>query len=219
MKRGLLVVVLLLCGCFSRPDVRYYQLRLDESALVQAEEPTELVFAVESMIGDSAYEDPRIVYRSSPYRLDYYHYHRWTAPPGVMVSDFLRDAYAATGYFDSVVSGFSPDAVVFLSGRIVAFEEVDLAKKEWEARVKMNLFLRDAASGDVVWSRTVEQQVPVQELNPEGVAQAMSTAVTMIVADTAPEFSALAKAAQERVRRRKSRESAIDTLSPESSQE
>lgn len=216
MRAVLLGLVLAFAvGCATRPDIRYYQIEVDEAAMRRAEGAGTAVFAVEAMIGDSAYEDQRIVYRTSPHRLDYYHYHRWTAPPGVMVSDFLRDAYEQTGYFRSVVSGFSPDAAVFLSGRVIAFEEVDVARKQWVARVKMNLFVRDAMTGEVLWSRTLEEVEPVVELTPEGVAAAMSTAVTRVVTGTAPEFARLAEEASERARRERSRERAVEGLVPE----
>lgn len=216
MRRQILLAVLALAlaGCASGPDIQYYQLDIDDTAMARADAPSDVVFSVEAMIGDSAYEDPRIVYRKSPYRLDYYHYHRWTAPPGVMVSDFLREAYEESGYFASVVAGFSPDAAVFLSGRIIAFEEVDVEKREWKARIKIHLFLREARNGQVIWSRTIEQETPVDELTPEGVAAAMSTAVTQIVADTAPEFAKIAADAQERTQRRKNRDKAIEGFSP-----
>lgn len=214
--RAMLLVLLCLSvtGCASRPDIRYYSLQVDDTALGRADVESDLVFSVESMIGDSAYEDTRIVYRVSPYRLDYYNYHRWTAPPGVMVSDFLRDAYEQSGYFRSVVAGFSPDAAVFLSGRVIAFEEVDVDAKTWRARVKMNLFLREAATGEVVWSRTVIEEVPVEEQTPEGVAAAMSTAVTRIVADTAPEFAKVAQQARDKSLRSRSRDKAVEQLIP-----
>ena len=202
-------------ACGARPDIHYYQLRIDERAMARADRDSALVFAIETMVGDSAYEDPRIVYRTSPYRLDYYHYHRWSAPPGVMLSDFLRDAYEQTGYFDAVVAGFSPNALVFLSGRLVAFEEVDVAPDEWIARVKLNLFLRDAQSGEVVWSDTLMQEAPVHDLTPEGVAAAMSHAVTRIVADTAPQIAEYARRAHERSARRKALDSAFETSAPE----
>ncbi len=210
-----LIAAVWLVSCGSRPDIRYYQLKVDQTAILRADDSTpRVVFAVEAMIGDSAYEDPRIVYRVSPYRLDYYHYHRWTAPPGVMLSDFLRDAYEQTGYFDSVVAGFSPDASVFLYGRLVAFEEVDVEKDSWLARIKINLALREAATGDVIWNRTITEEVSVTDRTPEGVAAAMSAAATRIVADTAPEFARLAANAHERSRRRRSRDSAMDSLQP-----
>lgn len=207
-------VLALASACGARPDIRYYQLQIDERAMARSERDSVLVFAIETMVGDSAYEDPRIVYRTSPYRLDYYHYHRWSSPPGVMLSDFLRDAYEQTGYFDAVVAGFSPNALVFLSGRLVAFEEVDVARDEWIARVKLNLFLREQ-SGEVVWSDTLTQEAPVHDLTPEGVAAAMSHAVTRIVADTAPQIAEYARRAHERMERRQALDSAFETIAPE----
>ena len=209
----LMLCVALLVGCATRPDIRYYQLDVAEGEFTELpQRSSDVVFSVEAMIGDSAYEDPRIVYRVSPYRLDYYHYHRWTAPPGVLVSDFMRDAYERTGQFRSVVAGFSPDAAVFLSGRVIAFEEVDHDKGQWYARVKLNLFLREAATGDVIWSQTFLQETPVAENTPEGVAAAMSVAVSRIVAQTAPELAELAEGVRDRRTRKKSRERAIDEL-------
>ena len=38
---------------------------------------------LESLETEAGYDDERIVYRTTPYRLDYYQYHRWSAPPGV----------------------------------------------------------------------------------------------------------------------------------------
>ena len=204
----------LACGC-SRPDIRYYQLAVEEEILRPSTEMSDVTFSVESMVGDSAYEDPRIVYRKSPYRLDYYYYHRWSSPPGVMVSDFLRDAYEQSGYFQSVAAGFSPDATVFLSGRVIAFEEVDRGKKDWFARVKLNLLLRSAQTGSVIWSRTITKEEEVDELDPQGVAEAMSRAMTELVAETAPELAKLAAQEQEKVRRKRSRDDVLDTLNPD----
>lgn len=198
-------------GC-TRPDIRYYQLAVDQEILQPSTERSNVVFSVESMIGDSAYEDPRIVYRKSPYRIDYYHYHRWSSPPGVMVSDFLRDAYEQSGYFDSVAAGFSPDSTVFLSGRLIAFEEVDRGNRDWYARVKMNLLLRNSQDGKVVWTRTIEKEEEVDQLDPEGVARAMSRAMTEIVSETAPELAKIAAAEEEKVRRRRNRDDVLDQL-------
>ncbi len=195
-----------------RPDIRYYRLDVEENLLPENKKNGDIILSVETLVGDAAFEDQRIVYRKSPHRLDYYYYHRWTAPPGVMVSDFLREAYEESGYFKTVVSGFSPEAPVFLNGRVIAFEEVDIDKREWIARIKLDLHLRSAESGDIVWSRTITEEEPVEELHPEGLAAALSRAVTRIVVDTAPEFAAIGARIAERQTRRKKRDSVLDTL-------
>lgn len=204
-----------LWSCGSRPDIRYYRLSYEALDVPKASEPSEVVLAIETLIGDAAYEDPRIVYRTSPYRLDYYYYHRWTSPPGVLVSDFLRSAYDQTGYFKTVVSGFSPEAPIFLAGRVAAFEEVDLERREWIGRVKLDLHLRDAQTGDIIWARTLTEEEPVDKLNPEGLAEALSRATARIVLETAPEFAAIGARVQERVRRARKRSRVLEELAPE----
>ncbi len=208
----LIALVATAAGCGSRPDIRYYRLSYDLDSLPTASESSDVVLAIGNMVGDSAYEDPRIVYRTSPYRLDYYYYHRWTSPPGVMVGDFLRDAYDRTGYFKTVVSGFAPEAPVILTGRVAAFEEVDVETRKWIARVKLELQLRDARTGDIVWSRTITEEEPVKTLTPEGLAEAMSEATTTIVANTAPEFVEVARRVRERGSREDKREELLDSL-------
>jgi len=211
----MIAAVVSLAGCGSSPDIRYYRLSWETAGVPRAEQSSGIVLAIDVLVGDAAYEDPRIVYRTSPYRLDYYYYHRWTSPPGVLVSDFLRAAYAETGYFKSVVSGFSPEAPIFLSGRVAAFEEVDVEPRKWLARVQLDLHLRSAETGDILWTRTITAEEPVGELTPEGLAEALSRAVGRIVAETAPEFAVIGKRLKERARRARKRSRALESLTPE----
>lgn len=177
----------LAAGCGSSPkEIHYYQLAMPEEG---AGAKGQGVLAVEQIVADSAFDDQRIVYRKSAYRLNYYHYHRWSAPPGMMVSDYLRMAYRQSGRFDDVVSGFTPDATTVLSGRVMALEEVDVSKEEWKARVRIQLHLRDARTGKLLWSGTVSKEEPVKERNPEGLAAALSAAMADVVAETTPEIA------------------------------
>lgn len=209
------LAILFTSSCGTSQEIRYYRLAHEPVDIPRASERSNVVLSVETLMGDAAYEDPRIVYRTSPYRLDYYYYHRWTATPGVLVSDYLRAAYDRSGYFRAVVAGFSPEAPVSLSGRVVAFEEVDIERTEWIARVKLDLFLRATDTGDIVWSATVEEKEPVEELTPEGLAAAMSRAVGRIVADTAPEFVAVAANLGEQRRRARKRSRVLESIAPQ----
>ena len=178
-----------LAACGSSPQTRYYQLAMPGE---EAEQSGQAILAVEQLVADAAYAEPRIVYRESPYRLDYYHYHRWSAPPGVMVSDYLRMAYRQSGRFRAVVSGYTPDATAILTGRIMALEEVDVADGEWLARVRLELHLRDARTGDLLWSTTATEEEPLRSRTPEGLAQSLSDAMGRIVAETAPAIAEVA---------------------------
>ena len=183
------------CGG-SVPPTRYYQL------YIGAMEPTaagDVVMVVEPFLVDSAYDDDRIVYRRSPYKLDYYHYHRWSAPPGELISAALRDAYRRTGQFQAVTNELTSDATVVLSGRVLAIEEVDMTREHGRARIAVELRLRDAATDEQIWSRVMREEVPLRDQSPAGLARALSVAVWNIARRTSVQILA----ALERDRRRR----------------
>jgi ABC-type uncharacterized transport system auxiliary subunit len=150
-----------------------------------------LVIGVEPFAADSSYDAQKIVYRKSPYRLDYYHYHRWAAPPGIMVADYMRDALEHTGDYRAVESGFTGDAVAIVGGRLIHFEEVDESEQRWKARIKVAVHVRIAQTGELAWSKTLVEEEPLDSQSPEGLARAMSVALERVVAKTAPEIRAL----------------------------
>lgn len=193
----MLVAALVVTSCSSRPDIVYYTVspQLVEQS---SQQRGTAIIGVEQFVGDAAYEDTRMVYRESDYVLDYYNYHRWTSPPGIMLSDYLRIAYTRTGLFRSVEAGFSPEAAAFLSGRVVAVEEVDVSDDEWKARVVLDMRLRNAKTGNVIWSRLVTEEEPVDEQTPAGVARAVSRAMNRVVASTAPEIAEEAESVERR---------------------
>jgi ABC-type uncharacterized transport system auxiliary subunit len=191
-KRLLLIAVLgALWACAPRmPDTIYY--RLVPPHVV---EPTDdgVVMMVDELRVDAAYDDERIAYRTSPYRLEYYEYHRWSAPPGLLVSDFLRSAYANTGEFGRVVREPDPDASVVLSGRVIAIEEVDRTAEHWIGHIELELELRDADTQRVVWSKRVREREPLHERSPEALARATGLALRRVVQRTGPEIAAVAR--------------------------
>ena len=80
------------------PDIRYYELdvRAPAGSGARAAATALPVLAVEPFAADTAYDDNRMVYRESSVRLDYYYYHRWSAPPGTLIADEMRTAYFET---------------------------------------------------------------------------------------------------------------------------
>lgn len=193
---SLALVTLMLVACSSRPETKYYTV---SPALLEKQDASgTAVLSVEQFTGDAAYEDTRMVYRESDFELDYYYYHRWTSPPAVMISDYLRVAYSRSGLFRTVESGFSPEAAVFLNGRVVAVEEIDIDEDNWKARVVIDMRLRNAKSGRVVWADTITEEEPIDEQEPEGLARAVSRAMTRIVQRTAPIIAREAEAVDRR---------------------
>lgn len=190
MMRPWIPAVLVACAACAgaMPETRYYQLAAPEAKPASGGDN---VLVLESLHTDSAYDDDRIVYRTTPFRLDYYQYQRWSSAPGVMVGNFLEQALERSGRFRSVVREMTPDAPVILTGRVLAIEEVDQSRTEWLGRIVVELVLTDAHTGAALWTKQIEEREPLRQQTPEGLAQALSIAMTRIVAQTVPEIADL----------------------------
>ena len=191
-----LLIVLGGLGCSSTPSITRYQITPAPEIEKSGGTQTNLVLAVDYFSADVAYDEDRIVYRKGPYHLDYYHYHRWAAAPGLMLTDAMRAAYSKSGYFRLVTAGGAARADVVLSGRVTALEEVDVSDDKWLGRIVLELRLRDAVTGALLWSQTYEEEEQLEELDPEGLTAALSRAVTRIVEDSTPKIAEVARSAQ-----------------------
>jgi uncharacterized lipoprotein YmbA len=184
-----LAAALVVAACAGHvPEVRYYQL----GGTGAPASGGRAVLAIEPLEVGSAYADDRMVYRVNPYRLDYYDYHRWSAEPGILVANYLERALEASGRFRSVVPLRSSEASLVLGGRIAAIEEIDLSSARWEGRIAIDLYLKDVASGQIVWSDEFEETERLRVQSPEGLARALSVAMSRISARIAPEVALIA---------------------------
>lgn len=196
MNRLWLSAAIVACtaSCGSLPPTHFYRLSVAPASLART--PIAGVLSLQSVEADTVYSDDRIVYRSSPYRLDYYNYHRWAAPPATLLADALRAGYDRSGLFRRVVTEFhaSPDAV--LSARLTAFDEVDRSATSWIAQLDVELWITDPESSAVLWRQQFTETEPIQTRSPEGLAAALSRAMAKVVGASAP---AIASAMQRRV--------------------
>lgn len=137
-----------------------------------------------------AYDDARMVYRESEYRLERYDYHEWIVPPGELVSDALRDGYAASGWFAAVERepGASIDAE--LHGRVLAIEEVDLTRTQWVGHLRLELELLDARTRERLWAHEYDLTRPMKERDPDGLAAAISAGLREVIDASAPALAA-----------------------------
>ena len=192
MKLLIVVLCLAACGSSPPPATRYYQLALPAGTQAQAAEQLGAL-VIEPLTAEGAYDDERMVYRSSPYRLDYYDYHRWGAAPGPLVTTYLQQVLRKSGRFKSVVTDDSSDEhALTLSGRILAIEEVDTSKKKWNGHIALELSARDA-SGKVVWTQHFDETAPMPVQSPEGLAAAVTAAMQRIAGQIAPQLGEIAE--------------------------
>lgn len=182
MTRLATFLALAVAGCAGKvPETRYYQLAAPTHAATSS---TGVVLAIQPLEVEPAYDDERIVYRLTPYRLDYYNYHRWSTAPGGLVADFLERTFEHSGKFKSVTRETS--APVTLGGRVIAIEEVDHSTTSWLGRVVIELSLTDTETGEVVWTHQYEETEPLRTQSPEGLAQALTIAMQRIVDHALP---------------------------------
>ena len=180
---------LALCACGGTlAETRYYQLAAPSTRGTNLRGGSD-VLVVEPLTTDAGYDDERIVYRTGPYRVDYYQYHRWTSAPGVMVGNYLERALEGSGKFRAIVREATPDAPAVLTGRVLAIEEVDRSKTEWLGRITLELVLTDARTGALLWTEQLEDSEPLRQQSPEGLAAALSIAMSRIVARVVPTIS------------------------------
>src|SRR5690606_14936877 len=71
--------LLFVIGCGGAvPQTHFYTLVVPPRAPAPA---TGHALSIDLLTADAAYDNDRIAYRKSPYRIDYYQYHRWSALP------------------------------------------------------------------------------------------------------------------------------------------
>jgi len=187
--RTWLFTALAACACAGKlPETRYYQLATAGPRVRGGDD----LLVLDALTTDPAYDDERIVYRTTPFRVDYYQYHHWSATPGAMVGNYLEQALEHSGKFRAVLRELVPDAPVVLGGRVIAIEEVDRSRTEWLGRIVLELVLTDTRTGAALWTDQLEETEPLRQQTPEGLAAALSIAMSRIVAHTVPEIANLA---------------------------
>ncbi len=145
-----LLLILFLGGCWSSPARRYYQFHLGDEAesRVKIIEKTVLVERIEV---DELYDEFRVVYRVSPYEMNYYSYEFWADKPATLIRDSITHWLLRKNLFKKVtqqISGGEPD-ILWLS-KIHIIEEID-TPGAWYARLSMEIELFDFKSKESLY--------------------------------------------------------------------
>ncbi len=175
-----------LAGCSigrATPHIRYYTLA------VPGEPPAHLAapVVVGAFTCDQPYATERIAYRSSPYRLDYYTYHRWAADPRNLIRTAARD------YFER---GAGTTGVPFeIEGNIRRLEEVDDVDtagggEHGGADAALALDVRVARGGAILLERAFSETERAASRRPEDVAAALSRALQRVLDEITRELAA-----------------------------
>ncbi len=166
----LLIAVMILIGlilplnnCMTSTGREYYQLYLPPPP-ANLEENTaapkiDKILLVESVEVGTFYNDYRMVYRTSPYSLNYYSYKYWIRKPELLIRDCIVDYLSDTKFFKQVIIKFArgePDWQLKAVVRVL--EEYD-RPEAWHAHLKMELVVVEFKSGQQVLSHSFDRQV------------------------------------------------------------
>ncbi|MGD2092585.1 MAG: ABC-type transport auxiliary lipoprotein family protein [Candidatus Aminicenantes bacterium] len=159
---ALILAILVVTGCISSVGKEYFQLYLPQNTARAADGETtckiDKVLLVEPVEVDPIYNDYRIVYRTSPFHLNYYSYKYWIKKPEAMIRDAIVDYFSKNNVFKKVVTGFAqgePD--IRLKAVVHILEEYD-RPGSWFAQLKMDIRVIDFKTGEPVLSHSFERE-------------------------------------------------------------
>lgn len=193
-----------LAGCSltqSKQEVHYYALSLPSgntgsapTAQTTASPTSPASLVVRPFTAHQPYNRDRIVYRSSPYQVDFYHYHRWVSQPADMVTTLIRRALQQSNLFSTVYPTPDAPADIQLGGVVRQCEEIDQAQS-WQAVLSIDVWLSRSRNASPFWFETYTATQQATKRNPAAVAEAMSRNLQEILqqlsADLATELATL----------------------------
>ncbi len=190
---GLLFVCgcLLLLSCAKVPAKKFYTLNYEPDALAVrlSPEPWPCVVRIKEFSIEPAYARAQIVYRKSPYELEYYFYRVWAVKPNLMISDVVRKHLAATGIVRQVVLRFdeSERPTYELQGSVEAIEEYD-SDNIWFAHLNFTARLVRLLDGKTIYTRQFDSRRQVPQREPEYVIMTLSQLADISISQLAADL-------------------------------
>jgi uncharacterized lipoprotein YmbA len=156
------VVLLSISGCMSSPLKRYFQLRVP-GAQMESLESIDKVVMIKKIQVAKVYDQYRMVYRTSPFELNYYSYNFWIKKPGELFVDAIGEFLIRNRIFSSVILEYSqgePDWELLVWVRRI--EDEDLGRRRF-AHLAMRFEIRDYKTGQLVVSHEFDRRVLLKE--------------------------------------------------------
>jgi ABC-type uncharacterized transport system auxiliary subunit len=151
----------------SVPPIHYYTLAVPGPPPARLPGPVE----IGRFTADPPYATARLAYRVSPYRLDYYVYHRWAADPPRLLAITVRDYFADAG---------APGEPLIVSAHLRRLEEVDAAEA-WRGELAVDVTVD--RGGRTLLARSFTASEPAEHHTPEAVVAALSRALARVLAE------------------------------------
>lgn len=178
MNRSLIPIAALiaglLAGCGAARPSKYYQLTVPgDAAAVTDPKPYPVTLLLGPLRASHLYREDHIVYSSSGEGMGTYEYQRWAEPPTEMLVDVLLRDLRASGEYQSVqILRSNSHGNYILYGRLYDFKEV--SGSPLVARLTMDLELREAKTGSIVWTHYYAHDEPVSSKDISAVVAALN---------------------------------------------
>jgi cholesterol transport system auxiliary component len=181
---GLVALLMMaLAGCGAARPSKYYSLTVPGDG-AQAADPNAypVTILVGALTAPNLYRGDRIVYSTSGMSMGTYEYQRWAEPPTEMMQEIMLRQLRASGRFRQVSSlRTNSRGDYFLQGRLYDFKEV--SKGPLVARVAVEYELREAKTGETVWSHYYAHDEPVSEKSVTAVVEALDRNAQNIISE------------------------------------
>jgi ABC-type uncharacterized transport system auxiliary subunit len=155
-----LAAILLLASCFSAPNKKYFQLvPIDKDASLHPKIGRDLY--IEPVRVDPLYDDYRVIYRVSPFELQYYSTAYWAKKPNDLVREAVSDYLIRKGGFSRVTMDvLQGEPSLVLRSTLRRIEEID-NPKVWFGRLALDIEFLDFKSGQLLARHSFDLRLPL----------------------------------------------------------
>jgi len=171
-------LLLTLSGCSSRVPITHYYTFHPQPWKSQAAATAIFphILAVDAFNADAPYQQERIVFRTSPYEVNFYEYRKWLRPPTDLVTEQVFRALKTSGFFHDVRT-YESGADYLLQGRIMMFEQWYEDQETSTVHVGIRYSVVTPDEDHIIWTNTIETSAKTPSLDILETIQAFETAL------------------------------------------
>lgn len=162
------ILLIMVCyGCIANvPQTHYYTFQPGD---IKAQETDSAkyfyILGVEMYEADVPYQQDQIVFRTSPYEINFYEYRRWLRPPTEMVREQIVKLFASSGIFQRVhADTFESYADYILRGKVIMFDQWLTAENTSSVQVEIQYQLIDSERKHLVWIESINTTATISDL-------------------------------------------------------
>lgn len=156
------IILIFFMGCVSSPMKKYYQINLEDIGMGENHsfdlKTIDKILLVDKIDMEEIYNDYRLVYRESPYQLNYYSYKFWIKKPDRVIRDAIVQYLSNKKIFKKVTIEFlegEPDLIMKIKTNII--EEYDFGEN-WFAHLSMKFKITDFKSGKLILAHEFDKK-------------------------------------------------------------